>query len=169
MNTIPVALVSNREMAESIQRRLSEEGFAAIIREETLRQKLWFVSRQSAGVQVEVPPDQFEAAEKRLEYWAAAEGGVAGAIRCPECGSFRVEYPQYTPRSTLTNLAMGLAAEVGVVEKDYYCEACHYDWPKEGGKPRRERRHMAPFYFIEGIEQTASQSPQAPEREPGKD
>ena len=169
MNTIPVALASNREKAESIQRRLREDGFAATIREEGLRQKLWFVSRQSAGVYIEVPSSQFEAAEKRLESWAAAEAGLPDVIRCPECGSFRVDYPQYTPQSTLTNLAMGLAAEVGVVEKDYYCEACHFDWPKEENKPRRERRHMAPYYFIEGIEQTPSQSPQSPERQPGKD
>jgi rubredoxin len=168
MKTIAVALASERAKAEAIRRRLLEAGFAAVLREETMLQKLWFVSRRSAGVWIEVPAEQFEAAEQRLVGWAAAEGGMPDTIRCPECGSFLVDYPQFTPRSILTNVAMGLAAEAGVVEKDYYCEACHYTWPKEGGKPRHVRRHMAPYYFIEGIEQTGSQPPQSTGAQPDK-
>jgi hypothetical protein len=168
MKTMVVALASDRVKAEAIRRRLLEVGFAAKLREETMLQRLWFVSRRSAGVWIEVPAEQFEAAEQRLVGWAAAEGGVPDTIRCPECGSFLVEYPQFTPRSILTNLAMGLAAEAGVVEKDYYCEACHYTWPKEGHKPRHIRRHLAPYYFIEGMEQTASQSRQSAGGQPDK-
>jgi hypothetical protein len=25
---------------------------------------------------------------------------------------------------------MGLGAAFGVIEKEYYCEVCHYTWPK---------------------------------------
>jgi len=55
-----------------------------------------------------------------------------------------------------SNIALGLVARIGLLEKEYYCEDCHYMWPHEGAKPRRDRPNMAPYYFIEGIEQTAA-------------
>jgi DNA-directed RNA polymerase subunit RPC12/RpoP len=51
------------------------------------------------------------------------------AIRCPECGSPRVEYPQFT-RKFLTPLLVELLISLGAGEKDYYCMDCHYTWPK---------------------------------------
>jgi len=153
MNTIPVALFTHRAKAEPIQKRLSEAGIAAEIHEELRLEKLWFVPKTGAGARLEVPADQFERAEQLLVDWDATEGVMGGAIRCPECKSLRVDYPQFTRKSLLTNLAVGLAAEVGLVEKEFYCHDCHYTWPKEGTKPSPVRPHMAPHYFIEGVEQ----------------
>jgi len=51
----------------------------------------------------------------------------------------------------MTNMAAGVAAELGLVEKDYYCQRCHYTWPKDRGVQARKRPHMAPYYFIENI------------------
>ena len=76
------------------------------------------------------------------------------AIRCPECKSLRVDFPQVAHHSLLTNLALGLSAEVGLVERDYYCQQCHFTWPKEGSEAGRVRRNMAPYYFIEGIDES---------------
>lgn len=148
-----VALFGNRTQAEPAQQRLVQAGFDAEIAGEVTLQKLWFVSRRSAGVTLEVAVAQFEAAERKLLDWDAVDGSLREAIRCPQCKSLRVEYPQFTRRSLLTNLVMGLAAGIGLVEKDYYCEDCHYTWPKEGYQPRRVRRHMAPSYFIEDVEE----------------
>jgi len=83
-----------------------------------------------------------------------AEGALGQAIRCPECQSLRVDYPQYARHSLLTNLALGFLGQLGLVEKDYYCENCHFTWPKDGTRPRSDRAHQAPFYFIEGVEKT---------------
>jgi hypothetical protein len=85
-----------------------------------------------------------------LRDWDEAEG-LRDVIRCPECHSLRVDYPQFTRKSMIPNLALGLASSVGMVEKEFYCEDCHYTWPKEGGRPHHVRQHMAPHYFIEGI------------------
>jgi hypothetical protein len=150
---MPVALFGNRTQAEPAQQRLVQAGFAAEIVGEVPLQKLWFVSRRSAGVTLEVAAAQFEAAERKLLDWDAVDGSLRDAIRCPQCKSLRVEYPQFTRRSLLTNLVMGLAAGIGLVEKDYYCEDCHFTWPKEGNQPRRVRRHMPPYYFIEDVEE----------------
>ncbi len=170
MNRMTVALFANRAGAEPIQQRLRRSGVAAEIREQSAWEKFWFISRKSAGARLEVPANEFERGEELLLDWDAAEGALRDAIRCPECRSLRIDYPQFTRKSVLTNLAMGLAAELGLVEKDYYCKDCHFTWPKEGSRPRRNGPHMAPYYFIEGIEQTNRPGQQAPPKpEPGSD
>jgi hypothetical protein len=58
---------------------------------------------------------------------------------------------------------MGVVAKVGLMDKEYYCEDCHFTWPKEGTRPRRHRPNMAPYYFIEGVEQTGPHHRQQPE------
>ena len=79
---------------------------------------------------------------------------MQGAIRCPECSSLRVDYPQYTHKSALPNLLVGVLANIGAVGKEFYCHDCHFTWPKEGTRPSRVRPNMAPYYFIEGVPQT---------------
>ena len=154
MNNMPVALFGDRAKAEPVRQRLAQAGFNAQINEHPPMATLWSVPRPTGGVRVEVQCDQFERAEQALLDWDAAEGALSQAIRCPECGSLRVEYPQYARHSLLTNLAMGFLATLHLVERNYYCEDCHYTWPREGTRPRRNRLHLAPHYFIEGVEQT---------------
>jgi hypothetical protein len=154
MNRIPIALFNECARAEPIQQRLAQAGIAAEIHDELRLEKLWFVSKPDCGARLEVPANQFERAEQMLVEWDASEGALRDAIHCPECKSLRVDYPQFTRKSLLTNLAMGVAANVGLMDKEYYCEDCHFTWPKEGTKPRRDRPNMAPYYFIEGVEQT---------------
>lgn len=151
---MPVALFGDAAKAEPVQQRLVQAGFAATVHVRPRLTALWFVPKQRAGARVEVPADQFERAEQFLLDWDAAEGALRQALRCPECHSLRVDYPQYAEHSLLTNLAVGLMAELHLVEKDYYCQDCHYTWPRQGTKPRRDRPNLAPFYFIEGVEQT---------------
>ena len=43
-------------------------------------------------------------------------------------------YPQFAHRSLIPNLMMGFLARIGLIEKEYYCENCHYTWPKDGTK-----------------------------------
>lgn len=151
---MPIALFADRAKAEPVRQRLAQAGFEAKTDVQPPLVTLWFVSRHAAGACIEVPADQFERAEQFLLDWDAAEGALHQAIRCPECHALRVDYPQYAEHSLLTNLALGFLAELRVIEKDFYCEDCHYTWPKDGTQPRRNRPHMAPFYFIEGVEQT---------------
>jgi hypothetical protein len=151
MNRIPIALFRNREQAQPIQQRLLKAGVVTEIHEEQALQRLWFVSRRAAGVTLEVAASQFETAQKLLGNWDTTEGVLAQTIRCPECKSLNVDYPQFARNSVITNMAVGLAAGLGFVEKDYYCESCHYTWPKQTFRAPRKRPHMAPYYFIEGI------------------
>ncbi len=159
-----VALFSNRRNAEPVKSILTDAGFEAKLQGEGWLQAFWFVPKREAGLWLEVPAEKYEQAERFLVDLDASRCILRDAIRCPECKSLRVEYPQFAEHSLLTNLAMGMAAELGVVEKDFYCETCHFTWPKEGEKARRDRTHMAPYYFIEGVEQTTRKSPEHDER-----
>jgi hypothetical protein len=162
MNRIPVALFPNRTQAEQVRQRLAEAGITAELHEELWLQKLWFVSKDAAGVRLEVAADQFERAEALLASWDTPAGALREAIHCPECKSLLVDYPQFARNSVMTNIAGGLLAEVGLLEKDYYCEHCHYTWPKERGTPHRNRPHLAPYYFIEGVQKTTTLTTQQP-------
>jgi hypothetical protein len=154
MNRMQVALFSNRAKAEPIQKRLADCGIHAEIHEELRLEKLWYVSRQSAGARLEVAADEFERAQNLLLEWDASEGPLRDAIRCPECKSLRVDFPQNAKHSFIPNLVIGFLSSVGRVEREYYCEDCHFTWPRQGTKLSALRPHMAPYYFIEGVEQT---------------
>ena len=154
MNRTPVALFGTRAKAEPIQKRLVDNGIQAQIHDELRLEKLWFVSKPKAVVRLEVPAGQFDRAYHMLLAWDASEGALRDAIRCAECKSFRVDYPLVSRKSVLPNLVVGFLAAVGHVENEYYCQDCHFTWPKEGTKPSLLRPHMAPYFFIEGIEQT---------------
>src|SRR4051812_2299857 len=120
MNRIAVAIFPNRAAAEPLQHRLVESGVQAEVHDELRLEKLWFVSKPQAGARLEVPAPQYERAHQLLLSWDAAEGALRRAIRCPECKSLRVDYPQFTRKSLLPNVVMGLSAAVGLVEKEYY-------------------------------------------------
>jgi transposase-like protein len=154
MNRYPVALFPSSAKAEPIKQQLRSSGFAAEAHDEGWLPAFWFVNAHKCGVQLDVPAHQFERAEQFLLDLDAREHALTEAIRCPECGSFRVLYPQFARHSILTNLALGVAAQFGLVEKHFYCEDCHFTWPREGTRSSRIRPHQAPYYFIEGIEQT---------------
>ncbi len=115
-------------------------------------ERLWFVARPLAGVKLKVPVCDYEAALRLVRVWDETDGVLRDAVRCPECGSSRIEYPQFTRKFFLPNL-VGLLSALGLVEKEFYCQACQYTWPKEGVKRSKMRPHMAPYYFLEGIAQ----------------
>ena len=155
MNRIRLALFPDRAAAQPARSGLLQIGIPAQIHDELQLERLWFVRKSAAGVRLEVPAKQLERSIKFLLVGEAAHGVLRHAIRCPECRSLRVDYPQFTRKSFLTNLAMGLMAEFRLVEKQYYCEDCHCMWSKQG-KVRRKRPHLAPNYFVEDIEQMTS-------------
>jgi len=143
MNKTSIALFSHRPDAETYQRRLAEAGIHAEVHDcATLK-----------GARIEVPADEFERGYALMQDWDAADHGIRGAIRCPDCQSLRVDFPQYTHKASLPNALIGALANIGALPKEFYCYDCHFTWPREGTRPSRKRPHMAPYYFIEGVPQ----------------
>ena len=117
MSRIRVAFFDNRAEAEPICQRLVQAGIRAEIHPESGLAKLWFVSKRRSGVQLEVSAKDVERVRHLLAQWDAEYGCLKTAVRCPECGSMRIEYPQFTEKSFFTNLAIGLLAELRCVER----------------------------------------------------
>ena len=126
-----IASFNETAPAEALAIRLREAGFLAEVRDESQEQK-WklYNLHPKAHIRVVISEAQSREAEAALKQWIATDGGLPGAIRCPECGSARIEYPQFSRRTIMGAFPAALAA-AGVIERDFYCEACHYTWPAE--------------------------------------
>ncbi|MDB6109299.1 MAG: hypothetical protein JWR69_1049 [Pedosphaera sp.] len=152
MDSITVATFNVASNAEPLKHRLEEAHIPVEVHDESMMERLWFVARPLAGVRLKVHSRDFENALRLIHVWDEKEGVLRDAIRCPECRSSRVEYPQFTRKFFLPNL-LGILAAIGLLEKEFYCQECQYTWPKEGTKKSATRPHMAPYYFIEGVQQ----------------
>ena len=51
-------------------------------------------------------------------------------IRCPQCGSSNIEYPQMT-RKFLTPALVAVLCALKIIPKEFYCQDCHYTWSNE--------------------------------------
>ena len=127
-----------------------DSHITAWVREGSPLKHLWLVDRPKAEVQLEVRPKDFKRSLRLMHKLETDKVLSRRMLRCPECHSSRVEYPQFTRKFFLPNL-VGLLSGLGLVEKKYYCEDCHYTWSPKDHKPHKERAHMAPNYFLEGM------------------
>jgi hypothetical protein len=148
---IRVAFFDRSVQGEPVCQLLNQAGILAELHKESPLASLWYVSRQQAGARLEVLAKDVDRARCLLLDSDAKSGSLHNAIRCPECHSLRVDYPQFTPKSFLTNLMLGLAAEIRLVERSYYCEDCHFMWGRPNNSATRARQHMAPDYFLEDV------------------
>src|SRR5690348_10875306 len=115
MTRMRVALFENPAQAQPVRQRLVAAGIRAELHQESGMAKLWFVPRRRIGIRLEVPAKDAERARQLLAQWDAELGWMPSAIHCPECRSMRIAFPQFTEKSLLTNLAMGLMAECRLV------------------------------------------------------
>ena len=126
---INLASFNKLDKAEPLMERLKAAGVRAEIHDESPEQKTWFMTGEpKAHIRLRVNKEDFEAAQKLVLEWDRADGVLKDAVRCPECGSARVEYPQFS-RRTGTSAGFAVLAAAGIIERTYYCENCQFTWP----------------------------------------
>jgi hypothetical protein len=130
MKATTVATFNEREHAEPVRKLLEDAGIHAEIFDERKLQKYWFRSEPWAGIHLSVDKKDSEQARKLLDAWHATAGVLRHAVRCPQCRSARVEYPQMT-RKFITPELVGILFALHLVDREFYCTDCHYTWPKE--------------------------------------
>ena len=138
---------------------LKAKGFETRIYNDKLLQCLLFLCPPHATIRVQVRGNDFKNVTCFLDREPATSVLLQRAIRCPSCGSLRVQYPQFAHKAVIPNIIVGVMATFGA-EKDFYCEDCHYTWPKEGSKISPSRPNGAPYYFIEGVPQRQAPVPE---------
>ena len=123
-----VATFSDMEKAQEVKNRLLEAGIHAEVNDESNLQKFWFLSKPLAADKVVVPEKDFERARQFLKAAEAQDHVLTGEIRCPQCGSAEVQYPQFTRKFITTNLVAVLCF-LHVLDKTFYCRKCQNSWP----------------------------------------
>jgi len=128
MKPVTVATFSEREKAEPVRQRLEQEGIHAAVHDESRLQRFWFLAEPVAGIHVAVDRKDWDHARHLLQRLDKTEHVLRNAVRCPQCNSSRVEYPQFT-RKFFTPYIVGMVSEL--FEKDFYCEDCHWTWSQK--------------------------------------
>ena len=93
---VTIATFNEPSQAKHLKSRLQEAGVKADIHNEGRLQKAVFMSEPQANAKVLVTEEDFEAANKLMVEWEASDPEIGSAIRCPQCKSPRIEYPQLT-------------------------------------------------------------------------
>ena len=140
MKNVDLASFSDREPAVALQHRFERAGIPAVLHDEAKLQRYWFLSPDLAAYKVEVPRDEFEHARDLLTEWDKTEDVLHDAVRCPSCGSPRVEYPQLMREFYLSpTVLLELGMVVGAIPREFYCEDCHFTWPdRQRIEPQRD-------------------------------
>ncbi len=139
MDTLTKLAVFNElAPAESLANRLRSNGVEASVHDESSQQhwQLWNLEPR-AHLHVRVAVNEEGRAVELRDRWIAEDVASLGAVRCPECGSFKIEYPQFSRKTLLGALPSALAA-AGVIERNFYCEACHFTWSADAPKAEPE-------------------------------
>jgi hypothetical protein len=124
---VTVATFNAMSDAERLKSWLESEGLPAVVLDETKLQKYWFMTAPRTGVHVQTTRDNFEQAHAILNSLAAVPY-LSFAVRCPSCGSVRVQYPDLTRKNLLPTLVAQIFVLIHVTRHKYYCEDCHFTW-----------------------------------------
>jgi transposase-like protein len=126
--TITIATFNEAGPAETLTDRLIDAGLHADLMDDSGAQAIFFLNRHPrAHMHVQVHKDEYEAAKKLLQQWEK-DGVLSQAVRCPQCGSSRIEYPQFS-RRTAGSIFFALLSAAHLIPREYYCEDCQFTWP----------------------------------------
>jgi ribosomal protein S27AE len=140
--TLPVATFNELKPALALREQFAHAGIPALIHDESKLERFWFMTEPLAAIHVEVSQPDFLKARRLMQEWEPGSDVLKATVRCPECGSSRVEFPQIT-RKFLMPVVETLFMAVHLIPREYYCEDCHYTWPKE--KPVEPERDLLGF------------------------
>lgn len=135
--SLTVATFNAQAPADVLCDRLRQAGFNADVFDESSAQK-WLLLNLSprAHMRVRVPTEEGDRALAALKEWDEADGAMRDSVRCPQCASSRIEYPQFS-RRTLMSALPAAAAAVGLIDRHFYCENCGYTWDPDA-KPEAD-------------------------------
>jgi len=128
---VTIATFNDPAKAKQLKQRFQQAGLHADTHNERYLQGVAFMSKPQANAKVMVEDKDFERAQSLMVEWETSDPDIAAAvIRCPQCGSSRIEYPQMTRKALTPALASVLFA-LKVFPKEFYCEDCHFTWSNE--------------------------------------
>lgn len=128
MKAVNLASFNETDKAEAVKNRLEQAGIHAEVYDESKLQKFWFMSEPLAGKKIRVDERDFDRAKEVLDALDAKDDILHYAVRCPDCGSPRIEYPAATRKFIGPTLVEIFATSTHIVDKEFYCENCQHTW-----------------------------------------
>jgi hypothetical protein len=128
---VTIATFNEPTKARQLKRRFHDAGLKVDVHNEAPLQQVGFMSRPQANAKVMVEDSDFERAQELMKEWEATDPDIADAlIRCPQCGSSNIEYPQMTRKFMTPALVIVLCA-LKIIPKEFYCQDCHFTWSNQ--------------------------------------
>jgi hypothetical protein len=133
---VNVAVFESLSDGRILETFLKDRRIEARTYNDKLLQLFLFLCPPSATFRVQVRANAFRAATELLEISSEAPAALQRAIRCPSCGSLRVEYPQMMRKLFLPTVLLQLGIIFRIIHHKAYCENCHHIWnlPREETK-----------------------------------
>ena len=123
-----VAIFENVSDCQLLEMDLKNKGFETRTYNDKLLQFFLFLCPPHATIRVQVRGNDLKNATYFLDHEPATSALLQKAIRCPSCGSLRVQYPQMTRKFFLPTLLLHLGIIFRVIVHEAYCESCHWLW-----------------------------------------
>ncbi len=106
---VTIATFNDSAKARQLKRRFQDAGLRADVHNEAPLQQVGFMSRPQANAKVMVEDADFEKAQNLMVEWEATDPDISAAlVRCPQCSSSNIEYPQMTRKFMTPVLLPGL-------------------------------------------------------------
>ncbi len=128
---VTIATFDDPAKAKHLKQRLQDAGLKADLHNQGRLQSVVTMSEPHANAKVMVAEEDFEAANKFMAEWEVTDPKIGAAIRCPQCKSPRIQYPQLT-RKFMTPWLASIMFALKIFPKEFYCEDCHFTWGKDG-------------------------------------
>ena len=125
---VTVAMFENAGDGQMLEAVLRDKGFEARTFNDKLLQLFLFLCPPHVTFRVQVRDNDFNNARDFLDREPATSAFLKKGIRCPSCGSLRVQYPQMTRKFFLPTVLLHLGIIFRVIEHECYCESCHFLW-----------------------------------------
>ncbi len=126
---VTIATFNEPSKAKHLKERLQQSGVKADVHNEGQMQAA-MMAKPMANAKVLVGEQDFEQAHQLMIDWETTDPDIGAAIRCPNCQSPRIEYPQMTRRFRLPWIANLLFA-MKLFDKEFYCRDCQFTWGGE--------------------------------------
>jgi hypothetical protein len=127
---VTIATFNEQSKAKHLRDRLGQAGIGADIIGDSHLQRVAFMAKPQANVKVKVHEDDFGKAHELMRKWEVSDPDVGAALRCPQCESSNIEYPQMT-RKFLTPAIASILFALKIFPKGFYCHNCHFTWTNE--------------------------------------
>jgi hypothetical protein len=125
---IDVAVFENAGDSQMLELDLKNKGFETRTYNDKLLQCFLFLCPPHATIRVQVRGNDSKNVAYFLHHEPATSALLQRAIRCPACGSLRVQYPQMTRKFLLPTVLLHLGIIFRVIMHEAYCESCHWLW-----------------------------------------